>query len=316
MRILIFSIIVSIVLPLFAQTNLVPNGGFEEYVECPSNYPGNADVYLAEPWFGYSTDYMHACAGYDPFYVEANEYSSPRTGEAYVMGASYLTIDYNEREYVQVQLISPLEIGELYCVEYYCKLYSVSGIGIDGMGAFFTENFAEWADIMYYNWPTGDPAPTKYIVAEAQVISDVIHADTLNYTKVSGSFVAQEAYNYVTLGNFVDDNKLNFENVTNPLPAWGGGAAYAIDDVSVFKCDVSVAEQASLAKVYPYGDQLYIKHLQSSVSIAIYDLRGVLLAQEEFQTDASYDLSFLPSGMYVYRLHTDEGYSELGKIVF
>ena len=315
MKKLIYYIVLVFSSSLLAQTNLVPNNGFEEYVECPSNYPGNADVHLAEPWIGYSADFIHACAGFDPFYLELNNYSSPRNGEGYIHSSSFLTTTYNNREYIEVQLNEPLEVGEIYCVEYYCKLYSIAGIGIDGMGAFFTVDFAEWEDIIYSDWQIGEPVPDVNIIAEAQVISDVIHNDTLNYTEVSGSFLAQEAYQYVTIGNFVNDEKLNIQHVTNPLPEWGGSADYAIDDISVYKCDLSTEEQSLLQKVYPTTNQLLIKNLQEPISISVYDLSGKLLAKETFKDNANYDLSFLPGGIYVYQVSTKNGVNEAGKII-
>ena len=30
--------------------NLVPNPGFEDVIECPSAFPGNQEIYFAEPW--------------------------------------------------------------------------------------------------------------------------------------------------------------------------------------------------------------------------------------------------------------------------
>ena len=152
MRKILHYICLVLTCPLIAQTNLVPNGGFEEYTVCPSNDIGNAQVYLAAPWIGYSTDFMHACAGFNDLDLEQNGYSTPRTGEGYIKGASYYTATYDFREYAEVQLSQPLEIGELYCVEYFCKLYApfdVGIVGVDGMGAFFTEDFAEWDDIIY-----------------------------------------------------------------------------------------------------------------------------------------------------------------------
>lgn len=301
---------------LLAQTNLVPNGGFEEYIECPSNDPGNADVHLAEPWIGYSADFMHTCAGISTLVPETS-YSSPRNGEGYIRIGSYRIHTYNFREYIEVPLTESLEVGEAYCVEYYCKLYRNRGIGVDGMGAFFTVDFAEWEDIIYSDWPIGEPVPDVDIIADAQVISDVIHNDTLNYTLVSGSFVAQEPYSYVTIGNFVNDEKLNTENILDPLPDWGGGASYAIDDISIYKCSVDLDEQEleSIQKAYPVVGGIQLKHVQNPVTIYVYNVQGSLIAHKSVSNDLFWDLSDLPAGMYVYQLSDPTGKRESGKLL-
>lgn len=292
--------------------NLVPNGGFEENVECPDDYPGNGDVYLAEPWVGFSADYIHVCAGQDPFYQELGAYTTPLSGNGYVRIATYLTDSYNTREFIEVELTEPLEVGEYYCVEYYCKLNAAYGIGTDGMGAFFTEEFAEYEDLVIFEEGIGNR-----ILPEAQIISPIIHDDTLKYSQVSGSFIADKVYNYVTIGNFVNDNKLETKNVLNPLPDWGGGASYAIDDIAVWKCSVDVDEKNLVERptVYSTTDGLYVKHLKDPVVISIYNLQGALVTQKSFDTDRFWDLSDLPAGMYVYKFNNEYGSDEVGKII-
>ena len=311
-------ILFTVACPLIAQTNLVPNGGFEEYTMCPSNDPGNAQVYLAIPWEGYSSDFMHTCAGFDPLSLALNAYSNSRNGEGHVRGVSYYSSTYNYREYIEVQLTEPLEVGELYCIEYFCKLQNPNDVGItgiDGMGAFFSENFSEWDDIIYYEWPDGDPSPYVDIIAQAQILSEEIHNDTLNYSIISGNFIADKAYNYVTIGNFVNDDKLNFHLVQEAPPMTITFASYAIDDVAVWKCnDVTLSEQDLLPKLYPIANGFVLKRINKPLMVSIYDMSGRMVHKATFDSQGHYDLSFLPAGLYVYRLNDGNTVLETGKL--
>ena len=288
---------------LRAQTNLVPNGGFEEYVECPGWSPTNADVHLAEPWIGFSADYIHTCSGQDPDAIEPELYNTPRSGEGYVQFAVYLAETNNFREYIEVELIESLEVGERYCVEYYCKLSQGFGIGINGMGAHFT--------LEYTPHSSGANADFPYT---PQIVSEIIHNDTENYTQVLESFIAQRAFNYVTIGNFLDDEDLKTE-ITSELPDWGGGTYYAIDDIAVYKCPLSIEEQEQLPKTYPALGQLHIKHLQEPVLVEIYDKNGRKVASQYFENDSTYELNFLANGLYIYRLSSKNSIAESGKIM-
>lgn len=292
--------------------NLIPNGGFEEFTECPDNYPGNAAVANAEPWHGFSADYINTCAGQDPFYQSIGAYTTPNNGEAYIHVLSYLSNGDNTREYIEVELLEPLEIGERYCVEYYCKPYAAYGIGINGMGAFFTEEYAEYDEFVVFEEGVGNR-----IIAEAQVISSILYNDTLKYTQVLGDFIADKAYNHVTIGNFVNDNKLEIENLLNVLPDWGGGASYAIDDIAVWKCSVDIEEEDLDKKpqVYASISALHVKHLKEPMIVSIYNLQGSLVTQKSFESDQFWNLSNLPAGMYVYKLHSEAGVEEAGKMI-
>ena len=288
---------------LHAQTNLVPNGGFEEYVECPGWSHTNADVHLAEPWIGFSADYMHTCSGQDPDTPYPELYTTPRSGEAYVRFSAYLAETNNHREYIEVELIESLEVGERYCVEYYCKLSEIGGIGTDGMGAYFT--------LEYTPHSSGANADFPYT---PQIVSETIHNDTENYTQVYESFIAQRAFNYVTIGNFLGDEELKTE-IASELPDWGGGAYYAIDDIAVYKCPLSIEEQEQLPKSYPVTGGLIIKNVKSPVSVSIYNLQGSIVATKNFSNSETWNLSYLPSGMYVYRLSDRTGSQETGKLI-
>ena len=108
-----------------AQTlqNLVPNGSFEAYTQCPNN---SSQIYYAPPWSGPTTnssDYFNACSttmnvphyggigSSYPYYLNAKD------GNAYVGMYTYQLNNY--REYIQNKLLDTLHIGLCYYVEFF-----------------------------------------------------------------------------------------------------------------------------------------------------------------------------------------------------
>ena len=107
--------------------NLVPNAGFETYTLCPTN-SCNIELY-ASSWTSAtgnsSTDYFNTCS--PSCKLPTN---NARTGNGYAglffLGASSSVS--NTRDYLQVQLISPLIQNVSYYVEFFVILRNISSI--------------------------------------------------------------------------------------------------------------------------------------------------------------------------------------------
>ncbi len=125
---------------------------------------------------------------------------------------------------------TPLQAGCTYRVTFYARLawareftfYSLPPLATDNLGAYFSAQ------------PVLQDPGTPILLAQPQVSSPpgVVLADTVNYTRVSGTFVANGTERYLTLGNFSPDA----QTTTRQLWAnsrWAASARYAIDDVSV-----------------------------------------------------------------------------------
>jgi len=187
-----------------AQYNLVPNPSFEQADTCwpfsGFRYPYDGP----DGWFsgGHSPDYFQGpvCAEY------GNDVSAPlnHLGFQYPQdGVCYVgVITYNDpvpwREYAVVELIEPLVVGETYYASFYANAawggtstYPIARLASSNVGMRFTMEPNQW------EW--GDPVPTT--VNYAQVYFPQILADTVDWTLVSGSFVADSAYRYVMVGN-------------------------------------------------------------------------------------------------------------------
>ena len=119
----------------------------------------------------------------------------------------------------------------------------------------------------------------------AHLYTDSIISDTLNWTKISGSTIADSAYKYLGIGNFFDDNH------TDTL-IWGGapfgssGAYYYIDDVCVSTDSLYNESWTGIAnlkgkgnlKIFPnpvINDYLNIENVENTkFGATIYDATG------------------------------------------
>lgn len=227
---LLLAFIISCTLALHSKAqNLVPNPSFEEQTGC---YSLDDDC---NDWFTFkqTPDYVNGCStlGYD----NGAGFQLPKTGEAYTGFISYFVnspIGPNIREHYGVALKSPLVIGEKYYVSFYVSsgyTNSAFNIACNKIGALFTT-------YTYYS-AMGDDIPNPNF---AQVSENSIIVDTSNWTRISGSFIADSAYTFIILGNFYDDiytDTLHFPSSNSNSRI----SYYFVDDVCVSKDSLSCA---------------------------------------------------------------------------
>ena len=217
-----------------AQENLVPNGSFEEYSECPvDNELNNGQFERAIGWFRptFGTpDYFHRC-NYDinvfnTVGVPENfwGYQDAFHGDAY---AGFVPLawnndgSFNGAEYIRTKLASPLTPCTIYHYRMYVSLANVSTHGIGKIGAWFSVD----------NVTFPDEVP---IIVEPHVAfqGDPI-VDTSNWTLVEGTFVAEGFEEYLTIGYFHD----NVQNDTTFVQdnQFYNASYYYVDSVSLIE---------------------------------------------------------------------------------
>jgi hypothetical protein len=305
------------------QVNLVPNFSFEEYSDCPISPSLIAcQVDLAVGWSSYSEDnttpdYFNACAPVNEFGVPQNRYfyqPDNRNCGAY-MGLGTFVITGLEREHIGIQLAEPLIIGQKYYLSFYTvmgEVYSLpSGGDIYGMPS---NNISLRLSTVPYS--EINPAPIDNF---AHLRSESIITDTVNWTLISGSIIADSVYKYVILGNFYNDDNTdtihyNCANCTNYA------SYYLVDDVCIstdssfcnggvdaLPCTVSIIENSFFNSISifpnPTNDFVTIStDFQNAFDIEVYNTIGQLLYLEknivaaDFQLDVSpfnYDLLFI-----------------------
>ncbi|MBK9637798.1 MAG: T9SS type A sorting domain-containing protein [Bacteroidetes bacterium] len=291
-----------------AQINLVPNPSFEDTVFCPSVSDNMQDV---QDWssFGNSADYFNGCSA-TPTNVPytAFGYQLAHSGTAFCGVVTYLKANHpngnNYREYIGVQLLTPLQIG----TRYYFSFYAVSAQHYGSIG-FFSNNIG--LRFFTNSYSKLNPAPVDNF---AHIKLDTLLNDTVNWLRISGSFIADSIYQYVSIGNFYD--YLNTDTLiftsSNPFCAYS-----YIDDVcvttdSLFNETWTGLQNIELNEIHiwpnPVQNYFQFSAKQLIDEVTIYDSRGKLIKSENVNAlEGRIDFDVLSDGIYfaVFRKERD-----------
>jgi hypothetical protein len=202
----------------FSQ-NLVPNPSFEDTVMCPD---GGGDVVFAEHWqvFRETPDYFNSCASDPLFSTPYNHfgYQIANNGVAYMGLYTVFNDDY--KEIIGVRLNEELEIGKKYFISFKAVLsYNGNGISTcysNNIGALFTTE----------EYSLNNPMPINNY---SHINKQELLNDSINWSSINGSFIADSAYKYIAIGNFFDIAHTDTVQFQYP----GKAAYYYIDDVCV-----------------------------------------------------------------------------------
>lgn len=216
-------------IPVVQAQNLVYNGSFEEYSECPqSNELNNGQFERAIGWFRPTLgtpDYYNRCnSGLVGVPLNFWGYQEPYEGDGYAgFGAIVWDKDGNNlgNEYIRTELICPLKP----CIEYnfrmYVSLANISTHGVGKLGVLFTidNQFTE----------------TFYTLTQVpQIIyEDSPILDTSNWVLIEGSFIAQGFEKYLTIGYFQDN--VNMDTASIQDFGFNSEALYYVDSISVYE---------------------------------------------------------------------------------
>jgi OOP family OmpA-OmpF porin len=117
-------------------------------------------------------------------------YQFAHSGDAYA-GIFLMQLPYlDAREYLQVELSSSLISEVLYHFEMYVNLCNLSSFAIEDVGIYFSD--------------TNDFQP--FSVMPQIINSSGFISDTLNWTLISGDYIANGGETYLTIGNFKNDS--------------------------------------------------------------------------------------------------------------
>jgi gliding motility-associated-like protein len=267
MKRIIFQISILLAVINLQAQNLVPNPSFEAYSDvnpqfCNCGALSNAwnDPFtpwrLTPPWYSPSSgspDCFKPCSPDWKYQVPKNlfGFQYPRSGIGYTLvGCKTYPPDYWQdfREYLQVRLNSPLQENKQYNIEFFVSCIDSTNYAIDRIGMYISDTIVWLAYSDYHVLP---------FVPQISNPEYNFITDTANWVKISGIYTAHGGEQYITIGNFYDDNNTHqilIDTSLSGLPA----SAFYIDDVSVIAIEEPVPDKENvvyLPNVFsPNGD--------------------------------------------------------------
>ncbi len=243
-----------------AQTNLVPNGNFDQTSKRIKK--GEGELERAEPWFSPDEDNVADIYSKDA----KDDWAVPENKMGYMMAASepnYVGMRlYGKkrlpRHYIQVKLNDKLVAGKDYCVSFKLALSKISRFGTNHIGAYLSKRKVRMREIEEYT-------------IEPQIMhsENKIFDDQYLWSTICGVFTAEGGESYLTIGNFMDEGEMSRSDVNNMRRVKGFNqlqtqdAYYFIDDVEVF--NMAEVESCSCEEEEDEGDGMQVVY-QENVS--------------------------------------------------
>jgi hypothetical protein len=260
--------------------NLVPNGSFEDTTNCSLG----TEIYRTSPWqepTGGTSDWFNPCtskpSGSD---VPQNDFGwqNAQGGASYAGFILYVNGLYY-REYIQAQLLDTLVAGTKYWVSFHVNLADSSEYAIKEIGAYFSDTAVYSSDII--------PLPYTPQVKSGNTFLD----DKINWTLISGTFIATGGEQFITLGNFQDSTTIDTLNVGGSgIGEWT--SYYYIDNICISNdsttCDISTSilsnNLVEPISIYPNPAKDFV-NIQNSFNapfdMAVYNSIGQQLYSEQ-----------------------------------
>ncbi|MCB9163702.1 MAG: T9SS type A sorting domain-containing protein [Flavobacteriales bacterium] len=293
------AVIVAAVLNATSTTraqNLVPNPGFEEFDICEADEFG-----VNGPLSWYRTngtpDYLQSCLLYgavNALPMNFVTYQEPFEGASCAGMLTYWQNGSAEyREWIMAPLLEPLVVGQTY----YCSFRANAAFGgnaeypqiwlaSDKVGMRFST-------MAIPPWNVGDPYPVP--PNQAHILYPQILADTVGWTLVSGSFVADSAYQYVMLGQFFSNALTDTLHFAPPDSVfWWYPYAYTLVDAACISaspdgCDLGqgVGDGLTTGPVLfpnPAQEQLIVGQ-RAGAEVQVVDALGRMLWQGRITSD-------------------------------
>lgn len=301
----------------YSQTNLVPNGSFEDTVNCPNS---TCELNYTTYWVngGSCPEYYNACSPQGDMSVPSNiaGYQYAADGVAYIGCDVYDKHNYfpgcqtncQIRDVAATYFITPMVVGQKYYLSFKTVLtidtaqMQEGGFAVNKIGFLFSKH-------MYTAGCCASPDPIP-VNNQAQFYTNQVITDTTHWTTVSGTYVADSAYTIIYVGNFFDSTQVTLIDYYHNYPKTCG-AYYFIDDIrvstdSAYGLGVEIKQEVKKTfSVYPNPSTgtLNIKPPDNDTYIMeMYDMLGNKLISDITLSEGGeaiqLDVSYLSNGTY------------------
>ena len=235
--------------------NLVPNPSLDTVTTCPWNV---CQIETAAPWASDLTisasTALHQCMFDDPdTHHDTTYWKNFKHWRS--LGMAYLIVwaDDNGRLYIEVPLKKKLETGKCYYAEFYVLTHNVSYKVIDALGIYFSDTLVKTGHDTIMGGDTLSFIEPIYVTPQIYQPGKIVK-DTVNWTKVSGTFTAAGTETAMIVGNFIPNDQIQWEILNNsPMQC----SRYFFDDFLVCACEDTVMPQGNcfIPNVFsPNGD--------------------------------------------------------------
>lgn len=208
--------------------NLVPNPGFEEYLIDPDISPSGINESIGWEILENTTDFFHREYG-SQFNIPQNfrGYQEAASGDGY---AGIIAYPSPICEFLIARLVTPLEKEQVYQVSFKANLSNQCQSATDDLGAAFFYEMPQERTVRDSIFHIKNP--------EGRILSD-----TVDWTTLSGYYLAKGGEQFLLLGNFYKPWETNAITNQKDGDPW---AYYYIDDVVVEACDTQWVESQAI----------------------------------------------------------------------
>jgi len=306
--------------------NLIPNPGFEIYYSCPTT-TAQVDSCLGWKRVEWTPDYFNSCNTGNIVSVPSNSlgYQPAHSGCGYCGFYSVIENLSYGKEIIQAQLTSTLMVGTKYYFSFQVALCDGNLAG--GWTAGSNKIGFRLSTMAWLPGNNNSPPIDNY----ATFYTDSIITDTTNWTTITGSIVADSAYNFITFGNFFDSLHIQFIIISGIDTT----SYYYIDDVCLSPDSVTcitvtdscrtlpfnnIAENDKSDKIIflpnPFGDELSISAQGlEETELSIYDVNCREAINKKFNNSLKLNTTGLSDGIYFYRISDKRRIIKSGKII-
>ncbi len=258
--------------------NLVPNGSFEEYTQCPEYFDGvNPISSWLINWYSPNTgspDYYNACSEIEALNFGADVPANAVGFQNAHSGLAYSGLFTNGdcasqsnknlyREYLQVELSESLIFDSIYRISFFVSRADSSSCNCNALGILFSES----------SIITGENTILNQIPQLNNEL-DLMNSNQ-NWIEIFFTYIANGNEAFLTIGNFHDNLNSNCSSSgTNSL----GGSYYYIDDVTVIlQSEVQIDEVQTVDDCQIWMDThgvITLRSLSPFYNVKIFDLLG------------------------------------------
>lgn len=288
----------------YSQTNLVNNGSFESYSNCPTAF---SQIEYANGWkrsymwntntSNWHVEYFNSCNSGNWVGMPVNGWGNQQAfdGNGYIAQAPTCPLTQaNYRENVYTMLSTPLVIGNTYRVSYRVSLGDECKYATNNICAKFGTD-------------------TVFAIDNSAVCVSGFITDKINWTLVTNTFTADSAYSYLCIGNFFDD--ANTMYVQSYPSSNNNNGTYYIDSVQVYQVGENgmidpLAQLRISLSPNPANDHIVISGLKEGLSgaLELFDMEGKLIASWQLEPSDQQPIILefpcdIPKGLYLVRFH-------------